>query len=81
VPADTRTLIEGSEAKGGLVRRIPDPKFFEEIGLPEAVYLHQRGCPRVFTVETPSEYGLDRRISAHVAIIEECMRRVKTRCY
>jgi hypothetical protein len=61
---------------GGLVRRELDMSFFKEIGLPEAVYLHLQGCPRVFTIETPSEYGLDRRVRAHVAVIEECLRRV-----
>jgi hypothetical protein len=49
------------------------------MGLPEAVYLRLQGCPRVFTIETPSEYGLDRRVRAHVAVIEECIRRVGRR--
>jgi hypothetical protein len=76
VPADTREIIEGREAVGGLVRRALDMKLFEEMGVPEAVYLYLQGCPRVFTIETPSEYGLDRRVRAHVAVIEECIRRV-----
>ena len=75
IPADTRPMIEAREAIGGLVRPPLDLSFFDKIGLPEAVYLHLRNCLRVFTVETPSEYGLDRRIKAHVAIIEECVRR------
>ena len=79
VPTDTRPVIEGREAVGGLVRRALDMKLFEEIGLPEAVYLYLQGCSRVFTVETPSEYGLDRRVRAHVAVIEECVRRVGRR--
>jgi hypothetical protein len=76
VPPDPRPIIEGREAVGGLVRRELDMSFFKDVGLPEAVYLHLQGCPRVFTIETPSEYGLDRRIRAHVAVIEECLRRV-----
>jgi len=74
VPADTRTMIEGREACGGLVRPVLDMSIFEKIGLPEAVWLKLAGCPRVFTVETPSEYGLDRRVRAHVAVLEECVR-------
>jgi hypothetical protein len=77
VPADLRPVIEGRESVGGLVRPVLDMKIFEEMGLPEAVYLRLQGCPRVFTIETPSEYGLDRRVRAHVAVIEECLRRVK----
>jgi len=76
LPADTRSLIEGRECVGGLVRRSLEMKLFEQIGLPEAVHLHLRGCPRVFTIETPSEYGLDRRVRAHIAVIGECVRRV-----
>jgi len=75
VPADSRDCIEGRESAGGLVRRVLDMKLFEKIGLPEAVYLHLQGCPRVFTIETPSEYGLDRRVRAQVAVIAECVRR------
>jgi len=74
IPADLRPMIEGREATGGLIRRSLDMKLFEQIGLPEAVYFHLRGCPRIFTVETPSEYGLDRRVHAHVAVIEEALR-------
>jgi hypothetical protein len=76
LPADMRECIEGRESAGGLVRRALDMKLFEEIGLPEAVYLHLQGCQRVFTIETPSEYGLDRRVRAQVAVIAECVRRV-----
>lgn len=76
VPPDPRDLIEGRESIGGVVRRPLDMKVFDEIGMPEAVYLYLLHCPRVFTTETPSEYGLDRRVNAHVAVIEECVRRV-----
>jgi hypothetical protein len=79
VPADTRPLIEGRECVGGLVRRTLDMKVFEEIGLPEAVYLYLQGCPRVFTIETPSEYGLDRRIRAHIAVIRACIGKAGTK--
>ncbi len=76
VPPDMRPLIEGRESVNGVVRRPLDMKLFEQIGMPEAVYLHLQGCPRVYTIETPSEYGLDRRVSAQIAVIEECLRRI-----
>jgi hypothetical protein len=76
VPADSRPMIEDRECVGGLVRRALDMTLFNKIGLPEAVYLHLKGCQRVFTIETPSEYGLDRRVRAHVAVIEECLKRL-----
>ena len=77
LPGDSRTMIESRECAGGLIRRAPDMKLFKQIGLPEALYLHLQGCPRVFTIETPSEYGLDRRVRAHVAVIGECVRRAR----
>jgi hypothetical protein len=76
VPPEWREIVEGRECVGGMVRPELDMSIFEEMGLPEAVYLRLQGCPRVFTIETPSEYGLDRRVRAQVAVIEECVRRV-----
>jgi hypothetical protein len=73
-PPDMRPVIEGREATGGIVRGKLEMKRFKEIGLPEAIYLYLQGCPRVMTIETPSEYGLDRRVRAHVAVIEESVR-------
>jgi hypothetical protein len=78
IPADKRKIIEHRKACNGLVRRKLDMKLFKKIGLPEALYFHLQGCPRVFTVETPSEYSLDRRVRAHAAIIAECVRRACT---
>jgi len=77
VPPDTRSAIEGRDAQAGLIRPVPDMDLFKRIGTPEALYMHLLGCPRVYTVETPSEYGLDRRVAAQVAVIEECMRLVR----
>lgn len=74
VPADTRPMIEGREALGGIVRPELDMSIFETMGLPEAVSLKLAGCPRVFTIETPSEYSLDRRVQAQVAVIAEGLR-------
>ena len=74
VPADTRAMIEGREACGGIIRPVLDMSIFETMGLPEAVSLHLAGCPKVFTIETPSEYALDCRVRAHVAVITGCVR-------
>lgn len=77
VPIEGRAMIEGREALKGMVRRKIDMAVFREIGLPEAVYFHLRHCDRVFTIETPSEFGLDRRVRAQVAVIDECVRRAR----
>ena len=79
LPIEGRTLIDGRESTGsGIVRRKIKMRMFKKIGLPEAVYLHLHHTKRGFTVETPSEFALDARVHAHVAIIEECVRRVAT---
>ena len=69
LPIDTRRNIEGRAASGGVVRRsikldvMPD--------WPEAFVLHLVHSHRVFTFETPSEFHLDDRVLAQVAIISE----------
>jgi hypothetical protein len=80
IPGDTRARIDGRKCtKPGIVRRKISMKVFERIGFPEAIHMHLYHSERTFTVETPSEYGLDRRVSAHIAIIEECVKRVLPR--
>jgi murein peptide amidase A len=74
IPPDQRPMIEGREAKNGMVRPVIDMNVFEEMGLPEAVYLRLRGCGRVFTIETPSEFGLERRVEAQIAVIRQSIR-------
>ena len=74
VPIEGRTLIEGREATNGMVRRELDMAIFKEMGTPEAIHLHLGRCDRVFTVETPSEFGLDRRVQAQMAVIDGCLR-------
>ncbi|HRK17204.1 MAG TPA: M14 family metallocarboxypeptidase, partial [Prosthecobacter sp.] len=67
LPADPRRRIDGSVARGGVIRRRRLPLHLP--GLPEAVVLHQLGCPLTLTFETPSEFGLDDRVRAHAAFI------------
>ena len=78
MPVDPRERIDGRRAKAGLIRRRFDRALFERIGFPEAIWLHQCHAQRALTLETPSEFALEHRVRAHVAVIEECVRRVTT---
>jgi hypothetical protein len=74
---DPRKKIEGRAARDGVIRRNLDPKLFEEIGFPEAAYLHLHHACRTFTIETPSEYALDDRVGAQLAVLNLCLSRVR----
>ncbi len=76
IPIEGRTMIDGRKSNAGVIRRKLTLKKFATMGLPEAVYLHLHHSERTFTIETPSEFALDQRVSAQVAIIEECVRRI-----
>lgn len=76
VPIEGRALIDGREQSNGIVRRKIRMRMFRKMGLPEAVFLHLYHSDRVFTLETPSEFALDQRVSAQVAVVAECVRRV-----
>ncbi len=77
LPIDARTKIDGRKAHGGVIRRRFDRALFERIGFPEAIWLHELHAQRALTVETPSEVAIEHRVAAHVAVIEECVRRIK----
>ncbi len=77
IPIDPRPKIDGRVARAGLIRRRIDPALFERIGHPEAIYLHQHHAVHALTLETPSEFALERRVAAHVLVIEECLRRIQ----
>ena len=78
IPADRRARIDRRKCtKPGIVRRKVSMKTFLTIGFPEAIHLHIYHSKRTFTIETPSEFALDQRVAAHVAIIDECARRVR----
>lgn len=77
IGVDPRTRIDISRAKLGVVRRRFDARHQARLGgLPEAVFLHREHAQRSITFETPSEFALERRIAAHVAVIEACVKRV-----
>jgi hypothetical protein len=71
IPIDHRIKIDTGRARSGVIRRRLDPQHFIRLGgLPEAAYLCQNHTTHAITFETPSEYGLERRADAHVAVIE-----------
>ena len=77
IPIESRPRIDGRKPlKPGIVRRKIDFKRFAAIGLPEAVYLHVRHSERAFTIETPSEFSIDQRVAAQIAVIDQCVRLV-----
>ena len=76
VPIDPRVFIDGRKATNGIHRRRLNMKRFALIGHPEALWLHLEHSARTFTFETPSEFALERRVAAHIAIIEDIVRRV-----
>jgi murein peptide amidase A len=73
IAIEGRTTIDRRRSAGGIVRRKVNKRKFPL--LPEAVFLHLHHAERTFTIETPSEFSLDARVEAQVAIIEECVRR------
>ena len=73
LPRDLRRSIEGRNARRGIIR----PKVIpSSIRGPEAIVLHQMGCPVTLTFETPSEFGLDERVQAHRRFIEASLEHI-----
>ena len=71
IPRDPRTRIDGRRAQNGILRPRITADLVKTFGLPEAVWLYQRGCANSITFETPSEAALEKRVAAHVAVIEK----------
>ncbi len=76
IAIDARASIDRRRARAGLVRRQFKPQRFP--AMPESILLHRRHSYRTFTTETPSEFALEERVAAHVAVIEKCVRLAKT---
>lgn len=73
LPTEQRQMIEGRHfPQGVLLRR----KNLDLPFCPEAVLLYHHHASQVITFETPSEFGLARRVRAHVLLVEECVRRL-----
>lgn len=72
---DPRRKIDRWRAKNALVRRNVRRATFERLGYPEAVWLFYGHTDRTYTIETPSEFALERRVAAQVALLSEITRR------
>jgi hypothetical protein len=77
IPIEQRVKVDGRKSEAGLIRRRLNMGLFQVMGYPEAVWLHLHHSERTFTIETPSEFALPHRTAAQVAIIDECVRRVR----
>lgn len=73
IPRDPRVRIDRRKATHGIIRpalhRLPPD------GLPEALYLSKLGSGRGvnLTLETPSEWGFEHRIDAHVRMVNRAV--------
>ncbi len=74
IAIEGRERIDGRKATNGIHRRRIDPKRFARMGYPEAIWFHLHHAARSLTIESPSEFALDQRVRAQVAVIEECVR-------
>lgn len=61
-PIDMSPLIEGREAKGGIIRPTLDP--LEREKWPESIYLQVNHTRLSYTIETPSSLPLEGRVAA-----------------
>lgn len=73
LPHDTRPGIEGRRARNGIVRRKVTPDLMPD--WPEAFILHFSHAARTFTIETPSEFAIDARVAAHMAILTAALKK------
>ena len=72
ISPETDKSIEGIRSKNGIIRH--KRKLPELPGLPETLYLHQMGAKVAMTFETPSEYSLYHRASAHRLFISSVVK-------
>lgn len=75
IPMESRSKVDGNRAKAGVIRRKVPPKLREM--WPEAFALHFMHSLRTLTIETPSEFGIEQRVAAHVAAISEVVRSIR----
>ncbi|KIE59224.1 deacylase [Methylacidiphilum kamchatkense Kam1] len=71
---DTRPKIEGRKHNGGVLSRPVKKSWFEKNGYPEAIYFYfQLGCKKIYTIETPSEWDIAKRVQAHLSAINTAL--------
>jgi hypothetical protein len=73
-PIDMSPVIEGREAKEGIIRPAGDP--LEREKWPEAIYLQANHTRLTYTIETPSSLPIETRVSAHRAALEAGLSRL-----
>jgi murein peptide amidase A len=73
-PIDRSPVIEGREARGGIIRPNLDPASRPE--WPEAFYLIQHKTRLSFTLEAPSDWPLPTRVAALVAGVRAALEAV-----
>jgi len=71
-PIDLSPVIDGREARDGILRPIADPKLREK--WPESIYLRAHHTSLTYTIESPSAFPLEQRIAAHRAALETAIR-------
>jgi len=67
-PIDHSPLIDGREAKEGILRPVSDPLLREK--WPESIYLRAHHSTQTYTLESPSAFPLATRIAAHRMALE-----------
>lgn len=75
-PIDQSPLIEGREAKGGIINPNLDPNSRPE--WPEAFWLLQNKTRQSYTLEAPSDFPLETRVSALVAGVNAALARLSS---
>ena len=75
LPVDCRRRIDGWPFRDGVLSKPIDLERVPQV--PEALYLLRRHTGRACTFETPSEFGLSRRVRAHVRMIQACLQRLR----
>jgi protein MpaA len=66
-PIDPSEVIDGREAKQGIIRPLENP--FDRSKWPESIYLRANHTSLAYTIETPSAFPLADRIAAHRAAL------------
>jgi murein peptide amidase A len=62
-PIDMSPLIEGREARGGIIRPVLNPE--ERELWPESIYLQVNHTRLSYTIETPSSLPIETRVTTH----------------
>lgn len=75
LPPDSRTRVDGHPARNGVIRRRVRPGMMK--GHPEAFLLHFHHAERTFTLETPSELSISRRVLLQRKFLEIAVKTLK----